>query len=1747
MSYFTRANSGSFENVDDDDDNFGFQATVDFDCNTDGLPRSPTEAESLSSMSSDYSVDSRPRSVRSASIAVSPSETGLSFWLDMDQEDDLEHSFSLHDDIEKLFDKPPERTFADLLSCSEDSVPWGERHQEVIEIPSQGSERCLEEYDITSHRRSSFPHIHVPLKSLHSHSSKNFAAPIEQVDDEEKEPGIKKKKKKRKKSRQHVKKSKSNVFPSKTATVSASIPEVEREEYSAYNTEFQRQRVVSFSDKLDLVPLFYMESDGSKSNDDSCEDEDDLEIDETTKLLDDAGLGNLITLTDDELDAPLEPINELYISETDLSAKPIEITVSEADKLGQPITGSVKGQSQPISESVTLEVVNEATEKLDKSSSAHLRLPWTIGDTGSTTSSLVQEDTTLSVPSFSIENAHLRVPWLAPKKTPEHGLFYIGSDNQVGSSASSVAPNVSPSISTVQSSVNFPGLADSSPVVVVLNNDENRPLVSTSLQRSDPPKTMGNVKFLMEQDDNKVKFLLGEEIEGSDVFEVKAKFGNNESDDDDSSGDSDDSSGSGSQEEDDDDHHQQQNKLSSNNHQSRDYDRGHSHPRVAFERQASDGGHSTDEEGRRTSGKGSMSPKSRSKHRRHHHHENYKTEDLMRRRQRGSEVQITDALRRVPTVTETEEAITLQSADLEEMASHRMDDLQGIRKHKIGHRKHKGSSTKVYHGKGDKPRRKYMTFSQKKKTFDHSPHEVFVELDELYSQDGHEIEWREKARWIKFEEDVEEGAERWGKPHVASLSFHSLLELRKGLEKGSLLLDLEASELIEVAQRIVEDMVIHDQITSDVKGHVMRTILTKHKFVTMDTVKTLLARNKSSMDLQSMEERHQKDVGQHSLMKTLSQSSFSQLPSESHIQASANNSVNRHSGMNLTVPETNHFGGKLGSQTSLGKNSKKKDKKERDKDSKQNGVHRPGRLEMVKVDIDKTMSSGDAGMHIGVVPKEADLKDPRSDHKMSLMRRIQRDAEACMVLVGVVDYLSKPAMAFVRLAEKQVMENLTEVPLPVRFIFVLLGPPNSSMDYHEIGRSISTLMSNQHFHEIAYKSESRSDILHAINEFLNESIVLPPGDWDQKTLLPVMDMARKKAKIRRRHEKKKKELEELQKIEIEKKIPMDPLKRTGRPFGGLFNDIRRRFPHYKSDFQDGFDPQCIMALIFIFFACLCPCIAFGGLYGEKTHGEIGVVETIIATACTNLLFALFSGQPLILYGATGPVLVFEKHLWKFCYTSGIEFLTWRVWIGIWVFVITAIVIALEGSYIVKSITRFTEEVFAILISLIFINEVIQKLIEIYQQHPLRGKEYYCDINSETNNTENVTAIINNVTATTILPVLLAAKNMSSEITYSVSTVTGTTTDGHHDGKNHDGVTHGYSGHYGQDSNINEPNTALLSTILILGTFLIAYFLRIFRNSKFLGRSARRALGDFGIFLAIVLMVLFDYICADTFTQKLALPTTTFSHTTGQETWFVNPMGQTQTMTPGLMVVAVIPAFLIFLLLFLESQLTQMLLHKNEFMLKKGTGFHLDQFILGVVILLCSIFGLPWMCPATVRSVAHVSSLAVMSRTHAPGEKPKLLGVKDQRVTNIVMNILIASTLAWGDVLRAVPMAVLFGVLLYLGVSAISGVQLFKRIRLLFMPVKHHPGKSYVRHVKTMKMHIFTIIQVILVGILWAVKSTVVAIAFPLFVFLMVPLRLKILPKFFTHEELEVLDKEEEDSDDEEDTDPDFYQLAHMPI
>ena len=77
------------------------------------------------------------------------------------------------------------------------------------------------------------------------------------------------------------------------------------------------------------------------------------------------------------------------------------------------------------------------------------------------------------------------------------------------------------------------------------------------------------------------------------------------------------------------------------------------------------------------------------------------------------------------------------------------------------------------------------------------------------------------------------------------------------------------------------------------------------------------------------------------------------------------------------------------------------------------------------------------------------------------MKKIPANAEATNVLIGGVDFLSTPIYAFVRLDKGVIVPDLIEVPLPTRFFFILLGPCREHARYHEIGRSIATIMADE--------------------------------------------------------------------------------------------------------------------------------------------------------------------------------------------------------------------------------------------------------------------------------------------------------------------------------------------------------------------------------------------------------------------------------------------------------------------------------------------------------------------------------------------------------------------------------------------------------------------------------------------------------------------------------------------------------------
>ena len=78
------------------------------------------------------------------------------------------------------------------------------------------------------------------------------------------------------------------------------------------------------------------------------------------------------------------------------------------------------------------------------------------------------------------------------------------------------------------------------------------------------------------------------------------------------------------------------------------------------------------------------------------------------------------------------------------------------------------------------------------------------------------------SRWIKYEEDLEAERGEWGKPHVSSLTFHSLINLRLCIESGTFLLDIAVNDLPSLVHRVVEDLSEKDIINEELKEKVLR-------------------------------------------------------------------------------------------------------------------------------------------------------------------------------------------------------------------------------------------------------------------------------------------------------------------------------------------------------------------------------------------------------------------------------------------------------------------------------------------------------------------------------------------------------------------------------------------------------------------------------------------------------------------------------------------------------------------------------------------------------------------------------------------------------------------------------------------------------------------------------------------------------------------------------------------------------------
>ncbi|XP_024935831.1 electroneutral sodium bicarbonate exchanger 1 isoform X10 [Cephus cinctus] len=884
----------------------------------------------------------------------------------------------------------------------------------------------------------------------------------------------------------------------------------------------------------------------------------------------------------------------------------------------------------------------------------------------------------------------------------------------------------------------------------------------------------------------------------------------------------------------------------------------------------------------------------------------------------------------------------------------------------------------------------------------HESHPLFSEMEELV-KDGDEMEWKETARWIKFEEDVEEGGNRWSKPHVATLSLHSLFELRSLLLNGTVMLDMEASSLEQIADLVLDNIISKGSLPLESRDKVREALLVRHRH--------------------QHERRKDNNMSRLPIIRSLAEigrnhsSSKSQEPSNGMDRSPSSISISRnHSSTGLENGDINHKG----------------------------NTH--------------------------------------------FMRKIPPGAEASNILVGEVDFLDKTLSAFIRLSQAGIMGDLTEVPVPTRFIFVLLGPTGGISGFHEIGRAMATLMSDEVFHDVAYKAKNRNHLLAGVDEFLDAVTVLPPGEWDPTIRIePPAAIPSQDIRKRPKEEKPKEEFDE--EADEQKLREESGLSRTGKLFGGLINDIKRKAPFYVSDFKDALALQCVASFIFLYFACLSPIITFGGLLSEATGKHMAAMESLVSGFVCGIGYGFFSGQPLTILGSTGPVLVFETIVYEFCKSADWNYMSFRFWIGTWIAVILMLLVAIDASAFVCYITRFTEENFATLIAFIFIYKAVENVLSIGKKYPI------------------------NTHGDEILNYDCWCKPPNQTYSSSYENINWTSLD-QIGCQNYNGTLEG--GGCGTPHYV--PDVFLMSIILFMGTFLLSVELKDFKNALFFPSKVRQIVSDFAVIIAIFSMTILDNVVGIS-TPKLEVPVE-FKPTLEGRGWMIWPFQENPWWSA---IVACLPALLGTILIFMDQQITAVIVNRKENKLKKGCGYHLDLFVLAILIEVCSVMGLPWFVAATVLSINHVNSLKLESECAAPGEKPQFLGVREQRVTHILIFLMIGCSVLLTPMLKHIPMPVLFGVFLYMGVASLKGLQFFDRILIMLMPVKYQPDYMFLRQVPLKRVHMFTIIQLTCLACLWIIKSfSITSILFPLMLVVMIGIR-KSLDLVFTQRELKILD------------------------
>jgi hypothetical protein len=207
---------------------------------------------------------------------------------------------------------------------------------------------------------------------------------------------------------------------------------------------------------------------------------------------------------------------------------------------------------------------------------------------------------------------------------------------------------------------------------------------------------------------------------------------------------------------------------------------------------------------------------------------------------------------------------------------------------------------------------------------------------------------------------------------------------------------------------------------------------------------------------------------------------------------------------------------------------------------------------------------------------------------------------------------------------------------------------------------------------------------------------------------------------------------------------------------------------------------------------------------------------------------------------------------------------------------------------------------------------------------------------------------------------------------------------------------------------------------------------------------------------------------------------------------------------------------------------------TEFPLRKPAGFHWDLFLLGLTTGVAGLLGIPFPNGLIPQAPFHTASLCVSKVVTDPDEEgaskghviTKIDHVVEQRVSNLAQGILTLGTMSGPllIVLHLIPQGVLAGLFFVMGVQALEGNGITLKLLFLAKDSKLTPASEPLKRIKRRQaIWLFVVVQLFGFGATFAITQTIAAVGFPIIILLLIPVRTLVLPKYFTSEELAVLD------------------------